>query len=293
MEVIAISPRGYCKGVVRAIDLVRRAVIDPSVPKPIYVFGMIVHNRHVVEDLTRLGVISFNRTASSWQSELDKIITGSIVVTAHGAAPALKQAIIEKQLHLIDATCEDVLATQETIEQRLLLGYRVLYIGKRGHPETEGVLAIDSAIELIESITDIEHLATSIQPLFVTNQTTLSFRDLGQIHNQLRFRFPEVILQDELCNATRLRQEALLRANVNVDLCYIVGDPRSNNTLSLLRLSKETTTTRTLLIESVEDIDFKDLIGVNCVSVSAGASTPAKLTNAVIDALRNFAKTVE
>jgi 4-hydroxy-3-methylbut-2-en-1-yl diphosphate reductase len=291
MEVIAITPRGYCKGVVRAIELVRHAVHDPAIPKPIYVFGMIVHNRHVVDELTRWGVKSLHVTASSWQTELDIINSGTVVVTAHGASPALKKAIVDRHLHFIDATCEDVLATQESIEQRQSQGYHVLYIGKRGHPETEGVLAIDSAIELIESIADIDKLPEYTQPLYVTNQTTLSLFDLRDIHHRLRSRFPDAILENELCDATRLRQEALLQANVNIDLCYIVGDSHSNNTQSLVRLSQVATNTRTKLIETVEDIDYRDLAEVNRVSVSSGASTPTTLTNAVIDALRSFAKT--
>jgi 4-hydroxy-3-methylbut-2-enyl diphosphate reductase len=288
MQVISIRPRGFCPGVTQAIHIVKEAAKNPSTKRPIYILGMIVHNSHVVRELERLGVITLDSPGKTRLELLELVSEGTVVITAHGVSDRLKERIKAKGLSLIDATCKDVYRTHDAIKQRLEAGDQVLFIGKRHHPETEAVLAISPDIILIGPDEDIADLPLFSRPIYVTNQTTLSMTDIDRLSQSLIHKYPSIVFENELCDSTRIRQEAILSHNKNVDLCYIVGDHRSNNTASLVQLSREKTNTQTRLIESVADIDPDDLKGVNTVSVSSGASTPSEVTEEVIAFLRQF-----
>ncbi len=288
MKVIPIVPRGFCPGVVRAIKIVESIVADPEYPRPIQVLGMIVHNRKVVEDLANKGVITLDDPGLTRLELVDRIHSGTVVITAHGADQAVFQKIRDKGLRLVDATCADVYKTHDIVKRQLSAGMKVIYIGKKGHPETEAILAIDRDILLIEELDDINHLPEFNEPLFVTNQTTFSIIDLETIFSRLREKYPNIIIQDEICNSTRIRQEAIINSNKDVDLCYIVGDPRSNNTRSLVLISENVTHTKTILIQDYHEINPSDLENVRIVSVSSGASTPTLTTRKVIEYLENY-----
>jgi len=152
MQVLPITPRGYCKGVVRAIQIVEACLEDPLVPKPIHVLGMIVHNKFVVDGLTSKGAITLYEDHKSRLELLENITSGTVIVTAHGISRSVIDAIRHKGLYFVDATCQDVYRTHLLIEDYLLKGYHVLYLGKKSHPETEGVLGIDDKITLIETM---------------------------------------------------------------------------------------------------------------------------------------------
>src|SRR5579883_3051948 len=183
MEVIKVSPRGYCYGVVDAMEIARKAARNPDLPRPIYVVGLIVHNRFVVEELTRLGLITLdgpNRAAMISQVE-----SGTVIFTAHGVSPEVKRAASERGLHVIDATCPDVARTHNLVKSLVAQGYQIIYIGKKGHPEPEGVVGeAPEAVTLIETREDLEQLPErvySAQHLAVTSQTTLSQWDTRQL----------------------------------------------------------------------------------------------------------------
>lgn len=290
MQVISIRPRGFCPGVARAIQLVEQALSDPSVKRPVYILGMIVHNAHVVRDLEKKGAVTLDVPGKTRLELLDSISHGTVVITAHGASLEVLDQIKAKGLDVIDATCKDVYRTHDAIKKHLQSNEQVLFIGKRHHPETEAILAISSKIILIDPSEPSFHFAIGVQPVYVTNQTTLSQLELERIFNQLRQMAPDLLIENELCDSTRIRQAAILAHNQAVDLCYIVGDPRSNNTRSLVELSIEKTHTPTYLIENVADINPRDLVNVKRVSVSSGASTPPTLTEEVIDFLRHYSK---
>ncbi len=287
MIVKKITPQGFCKGVYNAIELVKQSLKDSSLPTPIYVLGLIVHNKHVVEDLTYLGAITLDDKLKDRYELIKDITEGTIILSAHGTDESVKTKILENGLTLIDATCSDVYKTHESIKEHLNKGYNVIYIGKRNHPETNASLSISSKVTLIETLKDLEEIKLK-EPIFVTNQTTFSMNDILPIHQKIQELYYNVIISEEICNATRYRQKAIIDGNKGVDLCYIVGDPRSNNTRNLAKISQELTKTRTILIESVKDISPKDLLGVEIVSVSSGASTPKYLTDQVIEYLENF-----
>lgn len=286
MKVISITPRGYCKGVVKAIKAVKDASRDPKTKKPIYILGYIVHNKHVIQELTELGIITLDDYHKSRLELIDEIESGTVVLSAHGTSQAVKDKLEKKHLDYIDATCEDVESTFSLIYDYAALGYHIFYIGKHHHPEAIAAMSITDDISLIETIDEIPLGIT--KKVFVTNQTTFSQFEIKDIINEIISIYPDTLISEEICNATQLRQRAIIEHNKNVDLCYIVGDPRSNNTKNLAIISETVTNTKTKLIETVDDISPEDLIDVTTVSVSSGASTPNRLTQEVIDYLKNY-----
>lgn len=286
MKVISITPRGYCKGVTKAIQAVNDAVQNPNTLKPIFVLGFIVHNKHVIDELTGTGVITLDDTRKSRLELIEEIQSGTVVISAHGTDPRVKERLIERNIPYIDATCEDVEKTFSLIRDYSRKGYEILYIGKLNHPEANAALSLSDHIHLVEHKDQIPEGLD--KPIFVTNQTTFSQIEIRDIIDSIIRRYPHTIISEEICNATRLRQTAIIESNVGVDLCYIVGDPRSNNSRNLAIISETVTKTKTKLIESVADIEVEDLQDVRTVSVSSGASTPNYLTREVIDFLKNY-----
>ena len=286
MKVISITPRGYCKGVVKAIDIVKKAVKDEKIAKPIYVLGFIVHNKYVIEDLKTLGVITLDDSKKSRLELIDDIHDGTVVLSAHGTDPLVTEKLLKKQIPYIDATCEDVEQTFDLIKMYTSKGYHIVYIGKANHPEANAAISLAKNISLVESTKDIPTNIT--KPIFVTNQTTFSLIEIHDIIDEIIARYPNTVISEEICNATRLRQTAIINNNKGVDLCYIVGDIRSNNTKNLAIISETITNTKTKLIASVDDIIETDLQNIAIVSVSSGASTPNYLTKKVIEYLKNY-----
>lgn len=286
MKVVSITPRGFCKGVVNAIKAVKDAVNNPNTKQPIYVLGYIVHNRFVVNELTDLGVITLDDTKTDRLALLDRINEGTVILSAHGTNPKVIDKLKEKKLDYIDATCEDVETTFRLIKKYVERGYHIFYIGKKDHPEANAALSLAKNITLVEHIYDIPKDLK--KPIFVTNQTTFSTIEIKDIIDQIINEYPNTVISEEICNATRLRQTAIIKYNQNIDLCYIVGDTRSNNTKNLAYISESITKTKTKLIQSVTDINPTDLENIAHVSVSSGASTPSYLTKAVIDFLKNY-----
>jgi 4-hydroxy-3-methylbut-2-enyl diphosphate reductase len=287
MRVLLISPRGYCHGVVAAVSAVERCLSDPTTPRPIHILGMIVHNRFVVDRFTSRGVITLDGEGLSREALLDRVRTGTVVVTAHGVGNDVYEAIRAKGLHLVDATCGDVRRTHAAIDARIEAGDAVVYIGKAGHPETEGVLSRPGVI-LIENVHDAMTVVLPDRPLFVTNQTTFSIRDIIPIIEAIRRRRPDADVGEEICDATRKRQEAVARDAVQADLLLVVGDPRSNNTANLVRIGRDVARVRTERIASAAEIDPSWLDGVDTVAVTSGASTPTDVTAEVVAFLEDF-----
>lgn len=288
MDVIKITPRGYCYGVVDAIQLVKKVAKDPDVPRPIYVLGQIVHNHHVVEEMTSLGVISLD--GADRLQLLDQVRSGTVVFTAHGVSPAVKIKAKEKGLHIVDATCPDVTKTHTLIEELVAQGYEVIYIGKKGHPEPEGAVGVaPDHVHLIEKEADLAALTFSPeQKVAVTNQTTLSQWDTRDLMERVRERFPQVQVYNEICLATQLRQEAVAKTAPEADVVIVVGDKRSNNSNRLAQVAKQLAGKEAYLVDTVDEIDPAWLKGKEKVAVTSGASTPTQITRSVIQYLEAF-----
>ncbi len=285
MHVHPLTPRGYCHGVVSALGAMRRLARDSSYPRPIHILGLVVHNRKIVQDLEDLGFIVHDDTRKKRIELLDEIDGGTVVFTAHGVPEEVYGKACRKGLSIVDTTCEDVKRSQMAIKNALAEGKAVAFIGKAGHPESETARSFGADVHLVETVEDARALEIS-KPLALTNQTTMSFYDVYSIAEAVRSRYPDVDILDEICDATRARQEAV-KNQPDVDLCLVVGDPRSNNTRKLAETA-ERHGVPARRIGSVEDIDIDWLKGVEHISVTSGASTPTPLTKEVIRFLEAF-----
>lgn len=283
MLVKEITPRGYCKGVVRAINIAKQASNEK---KPVYILGMIVHNQYIVNALEELGVHTIDHKGKTRLELLDDINEGTVIITAHGAGDNVFEKAKSKGLNVIDASCLDVIKTHDLIKDRLSLGYEILYIGKKGHPEAEGAIAIDeNKIHLITNQKDFESLDKD-KHYVITNQTTMSLYDVFDLCEYAKVYLPHLEIEKETCTATKVRQEAIKNIEEDVDIVFIVGDPHSNNTKKLASIASDKK--EVYMVESVEDINIDVLKGKTCAAVSSGASTPTYLTNQVINFLKQF-----
>ncbi len=284
MEIIKVVPRGYCKGVVRAITIAKQTALE-NPNQNIYILGMLVHNKYVIEALKEYNIITIDDKSKSREQLLDEIEEGIVIFTAHGIHPLVKKKAEAKGLHCIDASCFDVLRTQDIVNTKLQEGFEVLYIGKKNHPEASAVCDHNAHVHLIESEEDIAQLQ-AYDNVFVTNQTTMSFHDVKHLFEKIEEKYPNVIISDEICNATRSRQEALLHLQ-DVDALIVVGDKASNNANRLAQIAKQQGIAQVYLIDDVNDLDIAQLVQLNRIAITAGASTPTYLINQVIYCLEN------
>lgn len=288
MKVFKVVPRGYCQGVVNAIKIAKSTRLQYP-DQPIYILGMIVHNQFIVDALNKMGIQTIDRKGKSRLELLDEINSGIVIITAHGAGQNVFLKAKQKGLIVIDSTCKDVIKTHDLISHSLNNGNDILYIGKHGHPEAEGALAINpQRIHLIQNEADIDALKDKECQYILTNQTTMSLWDVHALSQYALNQLSHVEIMKETCNATTIRQQAMAKLPEDIDLLYVVGDPHSNNTTRLASIAKEKKAILVRLIESVEDIVLEDLKGKHHIAITAGASTPTYLTNMVIDYLEQF-----
>lgn len=287
MNVLKITPRGYCHGVVDAITIAQNAALDKSLPRPIYILGMIVHNQHVVDAFEEHGIITLD--GDSRLNILEKIETGTVIMTAHGVSPEVKRKAHEKGLVIIDATCPDVTRTHVLIEEKTDEGYDVIYIGKKGHPEPEGAIGVaPDQVHLIANEADIDTLNITSEKIVVTNQTTMSQWDIQYLIERVKEKYPHAEVYNEICNATQTRQEAVAEQAKYSDLVIVVGDPRSNNSNRLAQIAEEHGQVPAYRIGSLSELKTEWLKGKKTVGVTSGASTPTQLTKEVIDFIEQF-----
>lgn len=287
MEIIKVTPRGYCLGVIRAIQIAKQTVED-NPNKKISMLGMIVHNKYVVEAFTNLGIACLEDTSLTRLDLLDKIEEGIVIITAHGASDAVFEKAKEKGLEVIDATCPDVKKTHELVRNHVMNG-DVIYIGKKNHPEAEGTVGLSNRIHLVSNIEDIINLP-ELKNVLITNQTTLSVIEIESLIQSCLKRFLDATIAQEICNATRIRQEAITKLQ-DVDTLFVVGDPHSNNSNQLQKIGLSHGIQHAYLIEGAWQITEEMLHNQNRIAITSGSSTPTELTNAVIDYLEDYAKT--
>ncbi|EHS58333.1 4-hydroxy-3-methylbut-2-enyl diphosphate reductase [Paenibacillus kribbensis] len=287
MEVLRISPRGYCYGVVDAMVLARQAARNLDLPRPIYILGMIVHNSHVTNSFEDEGIITLD--GPNRMEILSQVEKGTVIFTAHGVSPEVRKLARDKGLTTVDATCPDVTKTHDLIREKSSEGYQIIYIGKKGHPEPEGAIGIaPDHVHLIEKEEEIDTLALSEGKILITNQTTMSQWDIKHIMKKLLEKFPGAEIHNEICLATQVRQEAVAEQAGQADLVIVVGDPRSNNSNRLAQVSEEIAGTTAYRIADVTELKSEWLEGVAKVAVTSGASTPTLITKEVITYLEQY-----
>ncbi|EOL44350.1 4-hydroxy-3-methylbut-2-enyl diphosphate reductase [Enterococcus caccae] len=287
MEIVNISPRGYCYGVIDAMVIARNASLDEDLPRPIYILGMIVHNKHVTDAFESIGIHTLD--GENREEILTKVTQGTVIFTAHGTSPKVKQLAVEKGLTVIDATCPDVMITHELIEKKVAEGYEIIYIGKKNHPEPEGAFGVSPEhVHLVANQVDIADLKLIADKIFVTNQTTMSQWDVGELMDSIQKKYPNVLIHKDICKATQVRQEAVVEQAEGCDLTLVVGDPKSNNSNRLAQVSIEQAKVPAYRISDVSEIDPSWLDGVEKIAVTAGASTPTQIVREVLDYLKQF-----
>jgi len=280
MDVLLANPRGFCAGVERAIGIVERA-LELHGP-PIYVRHEIVHNRSVVDDLRRKGAV--------FVEELAEVPSGSTVIfSAHGVSKAVQHDAQVRGLKVFDATCPLVTKVHVEVAKMLRAGREVVMIGHRGHPEAEGTMGqAESGIHLVETVDDVARLAArDPSRLAYVTQTTLSVDDAAAIVAALKRRFPEIVgpKKDDICYATQNRQDAVKFMAPRCDVVIVVGSPNSSNS-NRLREVADQLGVPAYMIDSADELDPAWIAGRPRVGVTAGASAPEVLVQAVIARLR-------
>src|SRR5438270_63935 len=282
MDVLRITPRGYCHGVVDAIRIAKH--VGEETAGPVHMLGLLVHNTHVTDEMQQHGVKLVD--ASDRLAGLDRIKDGTVIFTAHGVSPAVKEKAAAMGLRSVDATCSDVIRTHDLIDRLVADGYEVVYIGLRGHPEPEGAMGHGPGkVHLVQEASDIDSLEITSPKVAVTCQTTLSVWDTDDLIAKVQARYPQAEVHNEICSATQERQEAAVAAAKEVDLVIVVGSTRSSNSLRLVEVVKKLGHKPAYLVDRMEELDVAWFNGAKKVGVTSGASTPSQLTRRVIEYL--------
>jgi 4-hydroxy-3-methylbut-2-enyl diphosphate reductase len=279
-EVLLAEPRGFCAGVDRAIEIVERAL--DKFGAPIYVRHEIVHNTHVVNDLRARGAIFIE--------ELSDVPPGAtLIFSAHGVSKAVQDEAQARGFQIFDATCPLVTKVHVEVAKLHKEGYEFLMIGHKGHPEVEGTMGqLESGIHLVEDVADVARVQPGqTEKLAMVTQTTLSVDDAAEIAAAIQARFPNVRLpkQQDICYATQNRQDAVKLMSPMVDVVIVVGSPTSSNSNRLAELARKLGVDA-YMVDHADELQAEWLDGKARVGLTAGASAPDVLVQAVITRLR-------
>jgi len=280
-EILLAEPRGFCAGVDRAIEIVERALIKFGAP--IYVRHEIVHNTYVVEDLKRKGAIFIEDLA-------DVPPGATLVFSAHGVPKAVRSEAARRGFQVFDATCPLVTKVHVEVAKLAKEGFEFIMIGHKGHPEVEGTMGqLSDGIYLVEQTSDVAQVRPRGHKLAVVTQTTLSVDDAAEILNEVKRVFPHVRepKQQDICYATQNRQDAVKVMAPAVDVVIVVGSPTSSNS-SRLRELAERLGAQAHMVEGAAELDPAWFVGRRRVGLTAGASAPDVLVQAVIARLREL-----
>jgi len=285
MDVLLANPRGFCAGVDRAIEIVKRAI--ETLGAPIYVRHEVVHNRFVVDDLKSRGAI--------FVEELDEVPDNNTVIfSAHGVSQAVRLEADRRGLKVFDATCPLVTKVHLEVARHCRAGRDVVLIGHAGHPEVEGTMGQwdrergNGRIYLVEDVQDVDTLVLDQPENFAyTTQTALAVDDTRSIIDALRARFPAMQgpKNDDICYATQNRQDAVRDLAKRCDLVLVVGSPNSSNSNRLSELARREGV-ESYLIDGAEEIDPAWVVGKQHIGLTAGASAPQVLVDGVIERLK-------
>jgi 4-hydroxy-3-methylbut-2-enyl diphosphate reductase len=281
-DILLAQPRGFCAGVDRAIEIVERALLQFGAP--IYVRHEIVHNAYVVEDLRNKGAIFIE--------ELDDVPAGNtLVFSAHGVSKAVRAEAEARGLKIFDATCPLVTKVHVEVAKMRKQGCDIVMIGHDGHPEVEGTMGqTEAGMHLVETVADVASLqVANPDQLAYVSQTTLSVDDTADIIDALKRKYPNIIepKKGDICYATTNRQEAVKFMAPQVDVVIVVGSPNSSNS-NRLREVAEKKGTPAYMVDNASQIDPQWLVGKLRIGVTAGASAPEVLVQAVIDRLKEL-----
>ena len=284
LKIYLASPRGFCAGVKRAIDIVEKSL--KKYGKPVYVRHEIVHNKQVVETLKKKGAI--------FVEELSDIKDKSrpVIFSAHGVPKSVPEEANLKKLSFVDATCPLVSKVHRESEQLHKKGYDIILIGHDKHPEVIGTMGQlpKGSIKLVETIKDVEVLNVKefSKPVAYITQTTLSIDDTAEIIKKLKEKFPEIKqpIKEDICYATTNRQMAVKEIAPKCDMFFVIGSRNSSNSVRLVEVAKKAGCKKSILMHSEEKLPVEELINSETIGISSGASAPDTLVQSLINNLK-------
>lgn len=281
MKVILANPYGYCAGVANAISLAYKTK-EQYPNSRIAILGMLIHNDDTLLELAKVGIETLYQKDKDLIDLIDDIKDGSIVIlTAHGHSKAVEEKLKGRGLKFIDTTCPFVNLTFLEISKAISSGHEVIYIGKQNHPEANAALSISNRVHLLDVSTKKLPIIYDKSPL-VINQTTFSHYEIESLILEIKNHYPDAKIFKSVCDASTRRQEALLHLDKNVELIYVVGGKRSNNAKTLFDMAVTNfPKAKVIAIQNENDINEKDLEGLNLVAISSGASTPKEISEAI------------
>jgi len=288
LKIYLASPRGFCAGVKRAIEIVEKAINRYGAP--VYVRHEIVHNKQVVDELREKGAI--------FVDELSDVKDRSrpVIFSAHGVPKSVPDEAKLKNLSYVDATCPLVSKVHRESEQLHKKGYEIFLIGHKNHPEVIGTMGqlTHGSIKLVETKSDVENLNVDNfkKPLAYITQTTLSVDDTAEIINALKNKFPEIKgpIKEDICYATTNRQSAVKEIAPKCDLFFVVGSRNSSNSVRLVEVAKKAGCNNSHLMHSEKKIPFDEIENSSIIGISSGASAPEKLVQSLLDNLKKDRK---
>jgi len=283
MNIILAQPRGFCAGVVRAIEIVERAL--ETYKSPVYVLHEIVHNRYVVDNLRKRGAI--------FVETLEEVPEGAICIfSAHGVATTVVKGAEMRQLHVIDATCPLVTKVHFQAQGYAEKGFEIIIIGHAGHPEVEGTRGcVADDVHVLCSVAEVEILQVrNPEKLAYVTQTTLSIDDTHDVISALTKRFPKIQgpSVSDICYATQSRQNAVRQLAGDIDILLVVGAQNSSNSNRLREVGKHANVKQAYLIEDADDLEESWFVNDPKIGITAGASTPEILVDGVLKKLQDF-----
>ena len=280
LKIYLASPRGFCAGVKRAIEIVEKAINKYGAP--VYVRHEIVHNKQVVDELREKGAIFVDEISDIKDS------SRPVIFSAHGVPKSVPEEARLKNLSYVDATCPLVSKVHRESEQLHKKGYEIFLIGHKNHPEVIGTMGQlpNGSIKLVETKNDVENLKTDYykKPLAYITQTTLSVDDTAEIINALKNKFPDIKgpIKEDICYATTNRQSAVKEIASKCDLFFVVGSRNSSNSVRLVEVAKKAGCKNSQLMHSEKEIPFNEIENSDTIGISSGASAPEKLVQALL-----------
>ena len=285
IKILLAAPRGFCAGVVRAIDIVEKALNKYG--SPVYVRHEIVHNKNVVDELKKKGAIFID--------ELNQITDSSrpVIFSAHGVPKDIPEEAKRKKIFYVDATCPLVTKVHKEAERHNKNGYKIILIGHKGHPEVVGTMGQipKGQIVLVETMSDADKLIIS-EPVAYVTQTTLSVDDTEDIIKVLKKKFPSIKgpVKEDICYATTNRQEAVKKIAPECEMFFVIGSDNSSNSKRLVEVAKKAGCDKSYLINSNNHIPFEEIIKCNKIGLTSGASAPEKLVQDFITKIKTHSK---
>ena len=288
LKIYLASPRGFCAGVKRAIEIVEKSI--NKFGSPVYVRHEIVHNKQVVEELREKGAIFINELSDV------KDVTRPVIFSAHGVPKSVPKEAKIKNLSYVDATCPLVSKVHRESEQLNKNGYDILLIGHKNHPEVIGTMGQlpKGSIKLIETKNDVEKLNVNSfsKPLAYITQTTLSVDDTAEIIQLLKKKFPRIKgpVKEDICYATTNRQSAVKKIASKCDIFFVVGSRNSSNSVRLVEVAKKAGCDNSQLMHSEKEIPYNEISNSNTIGISSGASAPEKLVQTLLQNIKKNRK---